>query len=55
MKSLFDGILSIVLLGQERSSVAWAGHELKAQAGFGKGKEKNFPGIVTEQQIRQLS
>lgn len=30
----------------------WAGHELKAQAGFGKGKEKNFPGIVTELQMQ---
>lgn len=30
----------------------WAGHELKAQAGFRKGGEKNFPGIVTELQMR---
>lgn len=30
----------------------WAGYELKANAGFGKGGEKNFNGIVTELQMQ---
>ena len=30
----------------------WMGHELKKQAGFYKGGEKNFSGIITELQMQ---
>lgn len=50
-----DGLESMrckKIMDQFEEREAWAGNELKAQAGFRKGGEKNFSGIMTELQMQ---
>ena len=37
---------------EQARGIALMTHELKERAGFGKGGEKNFPGVLTELQMR---
>ena len=41
-----------ILMNEFEEGKSWLSPELKAQAGFGKEGEKNFPGIVTELQMQ---
>lgn len=50
-----DGLASMrckKIMDKFEDQEEWAGHELKGQAGFQKGGEKNFSGIMTELQMQ---
>lgn len=50
-----DGLASMrckKIMDQFEERETWAGNELKSQAGFQKGGEKNFSGIITELQMQ---
>lgn len=46
------GMRSKKIMDKFEGQKEWMSHELKKQAGFGKGGEKNFSGIITELQMQ---